>query len=230
MTPEQEKVYEELKSKFRNQVLENIESGNFNKERFNIIAGLTKLRQLANHPLLADKDYVGSSGKFIELITRAQTAIESGHKILIYSQFVEQLKIIRKAFDEMGLNYCYFDGSFSAKERQKQVKKFQEEAEIPLFLVSLKAGGVGITLTAADYVFIIDPWWNPSVERQAVDRTHRIGQTKNIFSYKFITKNTVEEKILNLQNKKLNLASELVLAEESFYKKLDISDIKNILD
>lgn len=230
MTPEQEKVYEELKSKFRNQVLENIESGNFNKERFNIIAGLTKLRQLANHPLLADKDYVGSSGKFIELITRAQTAIESGHKILIYSQFVEQLKIIRKAFDEMDLKYCYFDGGFSAKERQKQVKKFQEEAEIPLFLVSLKAGGVGITLTAADYVFIIDPWWNPSVERQAVDRTHRIGQTKNIFSYKFITKNTVEEKILNLQNKKLNLASELVLAEESFYKKLDISDIKNILD
>ena len=230
MTPEQETIYEEIKSQFRNQVLENINQVGFNKARFNIIAGLTKLRQLANHPLLIDKDYAGSSGKFIELMARANTAIESGHKILIYSQFVRQLQIIKKAFDLEGKKYCYFDGSFSAKERQKQVKIFQETPEIPLFLVSLKAGGVGITLTAADYVFIIDPWWNPSVERQAVDRTHRIGQTKNVFSYKFITKNSVEEKILNLQAKKLNMASELVLAEESFYKRLDISDIKNILD
>ena len=229
MTPEQETIYEELKSQFRNQVLENIEEVGINKARFNIIAGLTKLRPLANHPYLVDKNYEGSSGKFIELLTRTHTAIESGHKILIYSQFVQQLQIIKKAFDKEGLKYCYFDGSFSAKERQKQVKIFQETPEIPIFLVSLKAGGVGLTLTAADYVFIIDPWWNPSVERQAIDRTHRIGQTKNIFSYKFITKNSVEEKILNLQNKKLNLASELVLAEESFYKTLDVNDIKNIL-
>lgn len=229
MTPEQETIYEELKSQFRNQVLENIEEVGINKARFNIIAGLTKLRQLANHPYLVDKEYEGSSGKFIELLTRTHTAIESGHKILIYSQFVQQLQIVKRAFDKEGLNYCYFDGSFSAKERQKQVKLFQETPEIPIFLVSLKAGGVGLTLTAADYVFIIDPWWNPSVERQAIDRTHRIGQTKNIFSYKFITKNSVEEKILNLQNKKLNLASEMVLAEESFYKTLDVNDIKNIL-
>jgi SNF2 family DNA or RNA helicase len=229
MTPEQETIYEELKSQFRNQVLENIEEVGINKARFNIIAGLTKLRQLANHPYLVDKNYEGSSGKFIELLTRTHTAIESGHKILIYSQFVQQLQIIKQAFDKEGLKYCYFDGSFSAKERQKQVKIFQETPEIPIFLISLKAGGVGLTLTAADYVFIIDPWWNPSVERQAIDRTHRIGQTKNIFSYKFITKNSVEEKILNLQNKKLNLASELVLAEESFYKTLDVNDIKNIL-
>ena len=229
MTPEQETIYEELKSQFRNQVLENIEEVGINKARFNIIAGLTKLRQLANHPYLVDKNYEGSSGKFIELMSRTHTAIESGHKILIYSQFVQQLQIIKRAFDKDGLKYCYFDGSFSAKERQKQVKIFQETLEIPIFLVSLKAGGVGLTLTAADYVFIIDPWWNPSVERQAIDRTHRIGQTKNIFSYKFITKNSVEEKILNLQNKKLNLASEMVLAEESFYKTLDVNDIKNIL-
>jgi len=229
MTPEQETIYEEIKSQFRNQILEDIEEIGINKARFNIIAGLTKLRQLANHPYLVDKSYTGSSGKFIELMERTRIAIESGHKILIYSQFVEQLKIIRRAFDQEGLSYCYFDGSYSALERQKQVKLFQETPEIPLFLVSLKAGGVGLTLTAADYVFIIDPWWNPSVERQAVDRTHRIGQTKNIFSYKFITRNSVEEKILNLQVKKLNLASELVLAEESFYKTLDITDIKNIL-
>lgn len=229
MTPEQETVYEELKSQFRNQVLETIEEVGINKARFNIIAGLTKLRQLANHPYLVDKNYEGSSGKFIELLNRTRTAIESGHKILIYSQFVQQLQIIKQAFDKEGLDYCYFDGSYSSKERQKQVKLFQETPEIPIFLVSLKAGGVGLTLTAADYVFIIDPWWNPSVERQAIDRTHRIGQTKNIFSYKFITRNSVEEKILNLQNKKLNLASELVLAEESFYKTLDVNDIKNIL-
>jgi SNF2 family DNA or RNA helicase len=229
MTPEQEAKYEEIKSQFRNQILENIEEVGINKARFNIIAGLTKLRQLANHPYLIDKSYEGSSGKFIELLARTHTAIESGHKILIYSQFVQQLQIIKKAFDLDALKYCYFDGSHSAKERQKQVKLFQESPQIPIFLVSLKAGGVGLTLTAADYVFIVDPWWNPSVERQAIDRTHRIGQTKNIFSYKFITKNSVEEKILNLQNKKLNLASDLVLAEDSFYKSLNIDDIKNIL-
>lgn len=229
MSPEQERIYEKIKSQFRNQILDNIEKVGFKKSAFNIIAGLTKLRQLANHPLLIDREYDGTSGKFMELISRTHTAIAAGHKLLIYSQFVEQLKIIRSSFDQDGLKYCYFDGSFSAKERQKQVKIFQENQEIPIFLVSLKAGGVGLTLTAADYVFIVDPWWNPSVERQAIDRTHRIGQTKNIFSYKFITKNSVEEKILHLQNKKLNMASELVLAEESFYKSLDISDIKNIL-
>ncbi len=229
MTPEQEKIYEETKSRFRNQVFETITDVGLAKARFSIIAGLTKLRQIANHPGLTESDYEGSSGKFIELLTRTATAIESGHKLLIYSQFVQQLQIIKKAFDKEGLKYCYFDGSYNAKQRQIQVKQFQESPEIPIFLVSLKAGGVGLTLTAADYVFIIDPWWNPSVERQAVDRTHRIGQTKNIFSYKFITKNTVEEKILNLQNRKLSLASEMVLAEESFYKTLDINDIKNIL-
>lgn len=230
MTPEQEKIYEETKSQFRNQILENIENNGLNKEKMNVIVGLTKLRQIANHPLLTDKEYPGNSGKFVEMLERTHTAIQSGHKILIYSQFVEQLKIIRKAFDSEGLRYCYFDGSYSAAQRQSQVKIFQESKDISIFLVSLKAGGTGLTLTAADYVFIIDPWWNPSVELQAIDRTHRIGQTKKIFSYKFISKNTVEEKILNLQNRKLNLASDLVLAEESFYKKLEIDDIKNILE
>ncbi|NUM31974.1 MAG: DEAD/DEAH box helicase [Bacteroidetes bacterium] len=230
MTPEQEKIYEETKSKFRNQILQNIENNGLNKEKMNVIVGLTKLRQIANHPLLTDNTYNGNSGKFIEMLDRTHTAIESGHKILIYSQFVEQLKIIRKAFDAEGLNYCYFDGSYSAAQRQSQVKIFQESSNISIFLVSLKAGGTGLTLTAADYVFIVDPWWNPSVELQAIDRTHRIGQTKKIFSYKFISKNTVEEKILNLQNKKLHLASDLILAEESFYKKLEIEDIKNILE
>lgn len=230
MTTEQEKIYEETKSKFRNMILENIEHNGLNKEKLNIITGLTRLRQIANHPKLVNNEYEGSSGKFVELLERTHTAIASGHKILIYSQFVEQLKIIKNAFDNQNIKYCYFDGSFNPKERQKQVKTFQENSDIPIFLVSLKAGGTGLTLTAADYVFIIDPWWNPSVELQAIDRTHRIGQTRKIFSYKFISKNSVEEKILNLQNKKLNLASELILAEESFYKKLDIEDIKNILE
>lgn len=229
MSVEQEKLYEEVKSQFRNEILSSIDKDGINKARLNIIVGLTKLRQIANHPLLVEKDFEGTSGKFIELMERTNTAIESGHKILIYSQFVRQLQIIKAEFDKQGLKYCYFDGSFSAKERQKQVKLFQETEEIPIFLVSLKAGGVGLTLTAADYVFIIDPWWNPSVEKQAVDRTHRIGQTKSVFSYKFITKNSVEEKILNLQHKKLDLASDLVLAEESFYKRLNADDIKNIL-
>ncbi|MCB9251754.1 MAG: DEAD/DEAH box helicase [Flavobacteriales bacterium] len=229
MSPEQEILYEETKSKFRNEILESIENDGLQKSRFNIIAGLTKLRQIANHPKLTNPEYTGQSGKFDELIEKTVTVVNSGHKILIYSQFVKQLSLFKEAFLKLKIRHCYFDGSYSSKQRQEQVKLFQGSVDIPVFLVSLKAGGVGLTLTAADYVFIVDPWWNPSVERQAVDRTHRIGQTKNVFSYKFITRNTVEEKILHLQNKKLNMASELVLAEDSFYKTLDVNDIKKIL-
>jgi SNF2 family DNA or RNA helicase len=162
-------------------------------------------------------------------MARAETAKQESHKVLVFSQFVKQLEIYQKKFDEKGWAYCYLDGSMSNEERQKQVHAFQTNPEISYFLISLKAGGVGLNLTAADYVFIIDPWWNPAVEQQAVDRTHRIGQTKTVFTYKFITKDTVEEKILALQQRKKELAGSIITTEESFIKTIDVDEIVELL-
>jgi SNF2 family DNA or RNA helicase len=139
------------------------------------------------------------------------------------------LHIFSKYFDEKGIKYAYLDGSLSSEERQRIVSDFQQNEGISFFLISLKAGGVGLNLTSADYVFMIDPWWNPAVERQAVDRAHRIGQKKSVFIYKFITKDTVEEKILALQEKKKNLADSLITTEESFIKNIDVDEIMDIL-
>jgi SNF2 family DNA or RNA helicase len=159
----------------------------------------------------------------------AATAKAEGHKVLLFSQFVKQLEIYRKCFDSRHLRYTYLDGSMSNQQRQEAVCQFQEDEAINYFLISLKAGGVGLNLTAADYVFIIDPWWNPAVEQQAIDRTHRIGQKKTVFTYKFITKDTVEEKILALQEKKKSLASSIITTEESFIKNIDVDEIMEIL-
>ena len=142
---------------------------------------------------------------------------------------MKQLDIYRTEFDNRGWNYSYLDGSMSNEQRQKAVEAFQQDSGIQFFLISLKAGGVGLNLTAADYVFIIDPWWNPAVEQQAIDRTHRIGQDKIVFTYKFISKDTVEEKILALQHKKKELASAIITTEESFIKSIDIDEILEML-
>src|SRR5690606_13574652 len=134
----------------------------------------------------------------------------------------------RAHFDKKKIKYAYLDGS--TKNRDEVVTKFRQNEQIKLFLISIKAGGVGLNLVEADYVFILDPWWNPAVEQQAVDRSHRIGQTKNVFIYKFITKDSVEEKILTLQNRKKTIANQLITTEESFVKSLSAADIQELLD
>jgi SNF2 family DNA or RNA helicase len=192
-----------------------------------LLQGLTKLRQIANHPKLVDEEYSGESGKFKDVIHKLKSVVEGGHKVLIFSQFVKQLAIYRTYLEEQGLAFSYLDGA--TKNRGKVVEEFKSSTKIQIFLISIKAGGVGLNLTEADYVFILDPWWNPAVEQQAIDRTHRIGQTKNVFIYKFITKDTVEEKILALQNKKLRVAKSLITTEDSFMKSLSEADIKEIL-
>ncbi len=229
MTEEQAEAYETVKSHYRNEILKSIKEFGLNKSQFAILQGLTKLRQIANHPVLTNPEYSGQSGKFDELIARAETAQQEGHKVLIFSQFVKQLDIYKQHFDNKGWNYCYLDGSMSNEQRQQAVQKFQTDENINYFLISLKAGGVGLNLTQADYVFIIDPWWNPAVEQQAIDRSHRIGQTKTVFTYKFITKDTVEEKILALQQKKKELASSIITNEESFIKTIDVDEIIELL-
>ncbi|HYG15992.1 MAG TPA: DEAD/DEAH box helicase [Bacteroidia bacterium] len=228
MTEEQERVYESTKSLYRNQILKSVSEFGLNKSKLQILKGLMMLRQIANHPLLVQEDYLGTSGKFDEINRKLSIALAEGHKVLLFSQFVKQLSIFEKHLTESGIDYCYIDGSLSSKQRQYEVEKFQQEKKSGVFLISLRAGGIGLNLTEADYVFIVDPWWNPAVERQATDRSYRIGQTKNVFNYKFITRNTVEEKILTLQKKKLALAETLITSDNTFLSTLSMDEIENI--
>jgi len=229
MTDEQSEAYETTKSYYRNEILKSVSEIGVSRSHFTLLKGLTRLRQIANHPVLANKDYEFGSGKFDEVIARANTAKAEGHKVLMFSQFVKQLDIYRNNFDINKHPYSYLDGSMTNIERQNAVTNFQTKKDLPFFLISLKAGGLGLNLTNADYVFLIDPWWNPAIERQAVDRTHRIGQTKSVFIYKFITKDTVEEKIIALQNKKKLLADNIITTEESFIKTIDMNEIIDLL-
>lgn len=228
MSEEQAQYYEDVKSEYRNDLLRSLEDGTFAKSQIQVLQGLTKLRQIANHPYMVDKDYEGESGKFENVIHTLQNVLSRGHKVLVFSQFVKQLDIYRKHFDSAQVKYAYLDGS--TQNRGEVVEEFQTNSDIKLFLISLKAGGVGLNLTEADYVFMLDPWWNPAVEQQAIDRTHRIGQTKKVFIYKFITKDSVEEKILALQNRKRFVAESLITTEESFVKSLSAEDIREILN
>lgn len=228
MSVEQEKVYEETKSYYRNEILKLLTEQGIAKSQIHLLQGLTKLRQIANHPVLVDENYVDESGKFTDVLMTLENILEKGHKVLIFSQFVKHLNIFRKNFDQNNITYSYLDGQ--TPNREEVVNEFRESNSIQVFLISIKAGGVGLNLTEADYVFILDPWWNPAVEQQAIDRTHRIGQTKNVFIYKFITKNSVEEKILALQDRKKVLADTFISIEESFVKSLSEEDIRAILD
>ena len=227
MTAEQEEKYEEAKSYFRHKILDQIDKDGINNTRFMILEGLTKLRQLSNHPRMVDSAYTGSSGKMEDLSHMLENALLEGHKLLVFSQFVKHLEIVKEFLNDKKIPFAYLDGSTT--DRRDQVEKFNNEPSLKVFLISIKAGGLGLNLTEADYVFILDPWWNPAVEAQAVDRAHRIGQKKKVFTYKFITRNTVEEKILQLQQRKLKLSTDLISTEESIMKQLTREDIAQML-
>ncbi|MCE7058606.1 DEAD/DEAH box helicase [Dyadobacter sp. CY343] len=227
MSEEQEKAYEEAKAYYRNLILQSIDKEGISKSQLVVLQGLTKLRQLANHPVMVDPEYQYGSGKFEDVLHKMQTAMGEDHKILVFSQYIKHLDLFRHFLDENKTQYAYLDGS--TKNRQEQVETFQGREDIKIFLISLKAGGLGLNLTAADYVFILDPWWNPAIEAQAVDRAHRIGQDRTVFTYKFITKNSVEEKILALQRTKKQLADDLISNEEGFIKSLSREDVLNLL-
>ncbi len=227
MTPEQKEVYDEVKNQYRNRILSHIEDFGVNKSQMLLLQGLTRLRQIANHPRMVDADYRGSSGKMDDLLLMMDNALAENHKILVFSQFVKHLQLVREMLDERQLDYCYLDGA--TKDREAQVERFQHDDEVRLFLISLKAGGLGLNLTRADYVLLLDPWWNPAVEAQAIDRAHRIGQTRKVITYKFIMSDTVEEKILDLQERKKKLARELITTDQGFVKSLTKEDIARLL-
>ena len=227
MTEEQAHAYEETKSFYRNKILRNLDEHGPASTQFLLLQGLTRLRQIANHPRLADDTYAHESGKLREVLRMIRNVVAEGHKVLVFSQFVQHLALVRAALDERQLPYAYLDGA--TRDRPSEVARFQDDEALKIFLISLKAGGVGLNLTAADYVFILDPWWNPAVEAQAVDRAHRIGQQRPVFTYKFITQGTVEEKILALQRRKLALVSELIATDEAVIKHLTRADIEELL-
>lgn len=227
MTEEQREKYEEVKNQYRNQILAHIEDFGVNKSQMLLLQGLTKLRQIANHPKLTDPEYSAGSGKMDDMLIMMENALAEDHKILIFSQFVKHLTIVRGLIEERGIEYCYLDGA--TKNREEQVERFQNDNNVRLFLISLKAGGLGLNLTEADYVFLLDPWWNPAVEAQAIDRAHRIGQTRKVITYKFIMSDTVEEKILELQQRKVKLAQDLITTDQGFVKNLSKEDISALL-
>ncbi len=221
----QRKLYQKTRDYYRSLLLGLLEeSGDVNDIRFKILEGLLRLRQACIHPRLVDPAYRGESAKFEILLETLGTLQEEGHKALVFSQFVQTLSLLREQMDARGLAYAYLDGQ--TQNRQAQVDRFQSDPSVPFFLISLKAGGVGLNLTAADYVLHIDPWWNPAVEMQAADRAHRIGQDKPVFIYKFIARDTVEERILQLQERKRQLVEQLISAESSFFKSLTKEDVQ----
>jgi superfamily II DNA or RNA helicase len=228
MSEDQAAYYEKTKSAYRNDLLQSMDDGTFAQKQVQLLQGLTALRQLANHPVMIDGTYVSDSGKFENVIHTLDNVLKGGHKVLVFSQFVKHLDIFKKHFEAENIPFAYLDGA--TRNRGEIVSEFQQNTELKVFLISIKAGGVGLNLTQADYVFILDPWWNPAVEQQAIDRTHRIGQDKKVFIYKFIAKDTVEEKILALQNRKKSLANSLITTEESFFKSLSKEDIRDILN
>jgi superfamily II DNA or RNA helicase len=206
MSPEQKKFYEREKSGVRNELLNTFLPGD--KVAFMALQALTKLRQLANHPRMIDESYEGSSGKFDQVISSLEDIVSEKHKVLVFSSFVKDLELIEAELKAKKLAYSKLTGSTG--DRESVIKRFTREADCRIFLISLKAGGVGLNLVEADYVFVLNPWWNPAAEAQAINRAHRIGQTKNVFVYRFISSETIEEKIVKLQERKRELAGTFI--------------------
>jgi SNF2 family DNA or RNA helicase len=227
MGKEQRGVYDTFKNKYRDYLLNKIDENGVEKSQMYILEGLTKLRQICNSTALipTEEDFGNYSIKLETLIENIKEKTGK-HKILVFSQFVKMLQIVKNRLEEDQIHYEYLDGQTT--NRQEKVENFQNNANVRVFLISLKAGGTGLNLTEADYVFIIDPWWNPAVENQAIDRSYRIGQTKKVMAYRMICKDTIEEKIVSLQQKKKNVASSIISIDQDEKKSFDINEVKEL--
>lgn len=223
---EQERIYEKEKSAARN-YLAGLDK-NDPSYRFNVLASIMKLRQIANHPKIAFPDYNGESGKFEEITNQIFTITKSGYKILIFSSFISHLELIENWLKGANINFAKLTGSTNQNERKKVVEQFQNDSNVSVFLISIKAGGTGLNLTAADYVFILDPWWNPFVEKQALARAHRIGRKNNVVVTRFITRDTIEERIMQLQAKKKKISDGIIAFDT--LPDLSDSELENLLN
>ncbi|MFK7807956.1 MAG: DEAD/DEAH box helicase, partial [Saprospiraceae bacterium] len=226
----QRKLYTKLKAKIKEDIESAVEEKGVNKSKFQMLDGLLRLRQMCNSPLLVNSTFTGKNADAVKINVLLEHLVENTdqHNALVFSQFVSLLTIVRNELDKRGIPYAYLDGS--TRKRQQEVDKFMTDDNIKIFLISIKAGNTGMNLTKADYVYILDPWWNPAVEAQAIDRTHRIGQDKQIFAYKLICKDSIEEKILKLQEKKKTLASDLIRTDENVLKSLNKTELMSLFD
>jgi SNF2 family DNA or RNA helicase len=227
MEKEQRTIYDAYRNSYREKILGTIDNQGIDRSQLTILQGLMKLRQICDSPAILNEEerFPNHSIKLDELSREISENI-GDHKALVFSQFLGMLALIKEKLTELNVPFEYFDGSTSATDREKAIQNFQNNDECRVFLISLKAGGVGLNLTAADYVYIVDPWWNPAVEQQAIDRTHRIGQTKNIFAYRMICIDSIEDKILQLQDRKRSLAKELITDDNGFVKTLTRADVE----
>jgi superfamily II DNA or RNA helicase len=228
LEPVQRKQYDDLRRHYRDTLLRRVQNDGVGKATMHVLEALLRLRQAACHPgLLDEKRKEEPSAKLDVLLDHLDELREEGHKALVFSQFTSLLAIVRERLDEAGVRYEYLDGA--TRDRQARVDTFQNDPACSLFLVSLKAGGVGLNLTAAEYVFLLDPWWNPAVEAQAIDRTHRIGQSRPVFAYRLIARDTVEEKVLELQKNKRDLADAILGEDNSLIRDLKREDLEMLL-
>ena len=212
----------------RASLLERVAREGMNKAKIQILEALLRLRQAACHPGLIDKSRTKEgSAKLDTLMEQVGAVLDEGHKVLVFSQFTSLLSIVRQRFDATATPYEYLDGK--TKDREACVQRFQNDADSRLFLISLKAGGLGLNLTRAQYVFLLDPWWNPAVEAQAIDRAHRIGQREQVFAYRLIARDTIEEKVLALQTAKRELADAIIGADNALIRTLTKDDLELLL-
>ncbi len=224
----QRKLYNELRVHYRNSLLQTVAAQGLAKSKIQVLEALLRLRQAACHPALIDPTRRhDSSAKLDVLIDHLEEVVAEGHKALVFSQFTSLLALVKERLDDSEMVYEYLDGQ--TRDRQQRVERFQNDPDCRLFLISLKAGGLGLNLTAAEYVFLLDPWWNPAVEAQAVDRAHRIGQTHQVFAYRLIARDTVEEKILQLQSSKRDLAAAIISEDNSLIRDLKREDLELLL-
>lgn len=214
MSEEQQDVYTKEKNTLRNSLLEE-----WHKNKIVALNGITRLRQLANHPGMVFPEYTGSSGKMDQVLEAYETLLSEGHKVLVFSSFVTHLKLFAVEFERRGWEYALLTGSTA--DREGEIARFSRNKEVSAFFISLKAGGVGLNLTDADYVFILDPWWNPATEMQAESRAHRIGQQKQVFVFRFITSGTIEEKIRRLQERKSDLSDRFIIENDPLQQLTD---------
>jgi SNF2 family DNA or RNA helicase len=225
---EERRLYDQLRDHYRQSLLSGRLTLTSGRGRMHVLEALLRLRQAACHPGLVDPVRRGTeSAKLEQLVEQLEQVVAEGSKALVFSQFTSMLALVRERLDDEGWTYEYLDGK--TRDRQERVDRFQSDPACPLVLISLKAGGVGLNLTAAEYVFLLDPWWNPAVEAQAVDRTHRIGQTRPVFAYRLVSRDTVEEKVILLQAQKRALADAIVREDEGPLSALTREDLELLL-
>jgi SNF2 family DNA or RNA helicase len=224
----QRKLYNELRDHYRQTLINQVERDGMSKSKIQILEALLRLRQAALHPGLINRARKSlPSAKLEMLLPQLEQITEEEHKVLVFSQFTSFLAILREQLDKQKTPYAYLDGQ--TRNRGTVVEQFQTDTDCRLFLISLKAGGLGLNLTAAEYVYLLDPWWNPAVEAQAIDRTHRIGQRRKVFAYRIIARDTVEEKVLELQQTKRDLADAIINADNSIIRNLAKDDLELLL-